>query len=103
MVECQDGTVSMSGGISGACSDHGGEKQAVYALASSTTTTTVATSSSPASGGASSTSPGQLALTGVGTWVQWLVLLGGLLIAGATVVRWRLIRLATRRTGDSGH
>lgn len=30
MEECQDGTYSMSGGIRGACSDHGGEDQAVY-------------------------------------------------------------------------
>ena len=30
MVECEDTTVSMSGGIDEACSDHGGVKQAVY-------------------------------------------------------------------------
>lgn len=30
MVECEDGTVSMSGGIDGACSDHDGVKQPVY-------------------------------------------------------------------------
>ncbi|MBR7827064.1 hypothetical protein KDK95_12170 [Actinospica sp. MGRD01-02] len=30
MVECQDGTVSMSGGIEGVCSDHDGVKQTVY-------------------------------------------------------------------------
>lgn len=30
MVECADSTYSMSGGIDGACSDHGGEKQPVY-------------------------------------------------------------------------
>jgi len=29
MVECQDGTYSMSGGISGACSHHDGESKAV--------------------------------------------------------------------------
>lgn len=30
MVECNDGTYSMSGGRRGDCSDHGGEQQAVY-------------------------------------------------------------------------
>lgn len=30
MVECQDGTYSMSGGRRGACSDHGGVRQPVY-------------------------------------------------------------------------
>lgn len=30
MVECSDGTYSMSGGIRGECSDHGGEEQPVY-------------------------------------------------------------------------
>ena len=30
MVECNDGTYSMSGGLRGACSDHGGEDQPVY-------------------------------------------------------------------------
>jgi hypothetical protein len=30
MVECKDGTYSMSGGIEDACSDHGGVKQPVY-------------------------------------------------------------------------
>lgn len=30
MVECSDGTYSMSGGRRGACSDHGGEQQDVY-------------------------------------------------------------------------
>lgn len=30
MEECSDGTYSMSGGIEGACSDHGGEDQPVY-------------------------------------------------------------------------
>jgi hypothetical protein len=32
MVECRDGMYSMSGGRSGACSSHGGEKQPVYAV-----------------------------------------------------------------------
>lgn len=35
MVECNDGTYSMSGGISGACSDHGGENRLVYSPSSS--------------------------------------------------------------------
>lgn len=30
MVECNDGTYSMSGGIDGVCDDHGGENRAVY-------------------------------------------------------------------------
>jgi hypothetical protein len=30
MVECNDATYSMSGGISGACSHHGGEDRPVY-------------------------------------------------------------------------
>ncbi|HEY3871831.1 MAG TPA: hypothetical protein VGM10_25940 [Actinocrinis sp.] len=30
MEECSDGTYSMSGGVRGACSDHGGEEQPVY-------------------------------------------------------------------------
>jgi hypothetical protein len=30
MVECRDGMYSMSGGRSGACSDHGGEDRPVY-------------------------------------------------------------------------
>jgi hypothetical protein len=30
MIECKDGTYSMSGGRSGACSDHKGELQEVY-------------------------------------------------------------------------
>ena len=30
MVECNDATYSMSGGISGACSSHGGEDRPVY-------------------------------------------------------------------------
>ena len=30
MVECKDGMYSMSGGIRGACSYHGGEEQPVY-------------------------------------------------------------------------
>lgn len=30
MVECNDGTYSMSGGIRGACSYHGGEDRPVY-------------------------------------------------------------------------
>lgn len=35
MVECNDGTYSMSGGISGACSYHGGEDRAVYSSSAS--------------------------------------------------------------------
>lgn len=35
MVECNDGTYSMSGGIGGACSDHGGEDRPVYSSSSS--------------------------------------------------------------------
>jgi hypothetical protein len=30
MVECNDGTYSMSGGIRGACSYHSGEERPVY-------------------------------------------------------------------------
>jgi len=100
MIVCNDGMVSMSGGLSGACSGiHDGVKQPVYAPSSSTTSTTGAVATSASSGSASS---GQLASTGFGAMVRWLILLGGLLMIGATLVRWRLARLATRRTNDPG-
>lgn len=106
MVECMDGTVSMAGGIVGACSDHGGVEQTVYAPSSSTTSTTAAVAGSASSGGTSasttSASSGQLASTGVGDSVGWLICLGGLLVIGATLARKRLVRLVTRRARGPG-
>jgi len=83
------------------CEDHEGEKQPVYAPASSTTSTTAVVATNVSSGGSSpitnSASSGQLAFTGVGAVVPWLIFLGGLLAIGGTLVRRRLARLATRR------
>lgn len=110
MVECTDGTVSMSGGDSGACSGHGGVKQQAYldaSLASTPTTTTAAivtTTSPPApppttavptttAAPAVAATSGALATTGPGSGLLATALVAlGLVSAGAGTLfgpRWR--------------
>ena len=95
MVECQDGTVSMAGGFSDACTDHGGVELTVYETTTSATSSTTAPTSTAStqppstSGTSGTTSPSSravtasssaLAFTGSGPGLKTMTLVGSAVI-----------------------
>jgi uncharacterized protein DUF2510 len=75
MVECNDGTVSLAGGLAGACSGHGDVKLAVYDSATATSTTTPSASNPTVTA-----SSGELAFTGPGPGLKTATIVGAVLM-----------------------
>jgi len=75
MVECNDGTVSLAGGLAGACSGHGGVKLAVYDSGTVSSITTPASSNQVVTA-----SSGELAFTGPGSGLKTATIVGAVLM-----------------------
>ena len=75
MVECNDGTVSLAGGLAGACSDHGDVKLAVYDSGTVSSITTPASSNQVVTA-----SSGELAFTGPGPGLKTATIVGAVLM-----------------------